>query len=147
MSEWRCIHLDLYACVHFISWYMCLICEKKTIFIFFVERSCHIAGRRLRPSSPRRILQERSGKVAGSCRKSAEIGVSGSSIPSGNLLNFCFAYGFQWISCAFPQESVVNHRAKSEKFPVGILVPRCVDFRWFPAGTDPYFSSWGYDKV
>jgi hypothetical protein len=92
------VHLDLYACVHFIYWYIYLICETKTIFSFFVERLCHIAGRRLRPPLPRRILQERSRNVVGSCRKSAEIGVSGSSIPSGNLLNFCFACGFQSIS-------------------------------------------------
>jgi hypothetical protein len=55
-----------------------------------------------------------------------------------------FSGGFWSISWAFRQELVGNHRKKSEKFPVGILLPRSGDFRCFPAGTGPYFSTWEY---
>ncbi len=44
----------------------------------------------------RRILQERSGNVTGSCRKAPEIAGSGSSIPTRNLLDF-----FRWIPVNF----------------------------------------------
>jgi 2,3-bisphosphoglycerate-independent phosphoglycerate mutase len=39
-----------------------------------------------------------------------------------------FSGGFQSISRALRQEPVRNHRKKSEKFPVGILLPRSSDF-------------------
>jgi hypothetical protein len=48
-----------------------------------------------------------------------------------------FSDGFQSISCAFRQESIGNHREKSEKFPAGILLPSSSYFRCFPAGTGP----------
>jgi hypothetical protein len=43
------------------------------------------------------ILQERSGKVTGSCWKATKIAGSGSSIPTENFSDF-----FQWIPVNFP---------------------------------------------
>jgi hypothetical protein len=53
-----------------------------------------------------------------------------------------FSSEFRSISRALQQEPVGNHRKKSKNFPVGILLPRSGDFRYFPAGTAPYFSTW-----
>jgi len=57
-----------------------------------------------------RILQERSGKVTGSCRKATEIAGSGSSIPTGNFSDF-----FQWIPVNFPCFPAGTGRKSSEK--------------------------------
>ncbi len=56
------------------------------------------------------ILQERSGNVAGSCRKAPEIARSGSSIPTGNLLDF-----FRWIPVNFLCFPAGTGRKSSEK--------------------------------
>jgi hypothetical protein len=56
------------------------------------------------------ILQERSGNVAGSCRKAPEIAGSGSSIPTGNLLDF-----FRWIPVNFLCFSAGTGRKSLEK--------------------------------
>jgi hypothetical protein len=94
----------------------------------------------------RRILQERSGNVAGSCRKEAGMSPDPAGKPWKSPeveavfrpeIYWIFSGGFLSISCAFRQEPVGNHRKKSEKFPVGILLPRSSDFRCFPAGTGP----------
>jgi hypothetical protein len=58
----------------------------------------------------RRILHERSGNVAGSCRKAPEIAGSGSSIPTGNLLDF-----FRWIPVDFLCFPAGTGRKSSEK--------------------------------
>jgi hypothetical protein len=58
----------------------------------------------------RRILQERSGNVAGSCRKAPEIAGSGSSISTGNLLDF-----FRWIRVNFLCFPTGTGRKLSEK--------------------------------
>ncbi len=58
----------------------------------------------------RRILQERSGKVTGSCRKAREIAGSGSGIPTGNLLGF-----FRWIPANFLCFPAGTSRKSSEK--------------------------------
>ncbi len=58
----------------------------------------------------RMILQERSGNVAGSCRKALEIAGSGSSIPTGNLLDF-----FRWIPVNFLCFPAGTGRKSSEK--------------------------------
>ncbi len=58
----------------------------------------------------RRILQERSGKVTGSCRKAPEIAGSGSSIPTGNFLDF-----FRWIPVNFMCFPAGTGRKSSEK--------------------------------
>ncbi len=58
----------------------------------------------------RRILQERSGNVAGSCTKAPEIAGSGSSIPTGNLLDF-----FRWIPVNFLCFPAGTGRKSSEK--------------------------------
>ena len=57
-------------------------------------------------------------------------------------VSWIFSGEFRSISRAFQQEPVGNHRKKSKKFPVGILLPRSGDFRFFSAGTGPYFSTW-----
>jgi len=40
------------------------------------------------------------------------------------------------------QKPAGNWRKKSAKFPVGILLPRSSDFRYFLAGVGPYFLTW-----
>ena len=60
------------------------------------------------------ILQERCGKVTGSHRRAPEIAGSGSSIPTGNLLDF-----FQWIpinSLCFPAGTGRKSSEKIRKF-------------------------------
>jgi len=58
----------------------------------------------------RRILQKRNGKVTGSCRKATEIAGSGSSIPTGNFLDFS-----RWIPVNFPCFQAGTGRKSSEK--------------------------------
>jgi hypothetical protein len=49
----------------------------------------------------------------------------------------------------FQRESARKSRNSPEKsgdFPAAILLPRSVDLRCSPAGTGPYFSTWGCDQ-
>jgi hypothetical protein len=67
-------------------------------------------------------LQERSEEITGSCRKSPEIAGCGSSIPTGNLLDF------------FP----VN----SSQFPAGILLPEWSWISQDPTGSCRTCLTW-----
>jgi hypothetical protein len=96
-------------------------------------------GQRLRPSDPTASCRKGAGKTpspAGKHRIYPEV-------EAVFMREICwnFSGGFQSISCAFRQEPAGNHRKKAEKFPTGILLPRSSDFRCFPAGTGPYFST------
>ena len=60
---------------------------------------------------------------------------------NGNFQDF-FPVDSSQFSVLSDGKSVGNHRKKSEKFPVGILLPCSGDFQCLPAGTGPYFLTW-----
>ncbi len=109
---------------------------KFFFYLLVCDTYTHLSpGRRLRPLDP-----------AGSCRKEAETSPDPAGKPRKSPeveavfrpeICWIFSGGFLSISCAFRQEPAGNHRKKSEKFPVEILLPRSSDFRCFPAGTGP----------
>jgi hypothetical protein len=83
------------------------------------------------------ILQERCGKVTGSCRKTPEIAGTWKQY-SGRK----FSGGFLSISCAFRQEPTGNHRKKSETFPSGTLLSENHRNYPEPAVSGPGCSTW-----
>jgi hypothetical protein len=52
-----------------------------------------------------------------------------------------FSIDFWLASHSFRQETPVNHRKKSENFPVEILLPFLIIFRTFPAGSSDFSAS------
>ena len=68
---------------------------------------------------------------------------------TGNQRNMEAVFGpetFRTFSWRFPASSCRKEQEFAGKmpviFPAGILLPRCVDFRCFPAETGPYSSIW-----
>ncbi len=52
-----------------------------------------------------------------------------------------FPVDFRLASHSFRQETPVDHRKKSENFPIGILLPFLIIFRTFPAGSSDFSAS------
>jgi hypothetical protein len=71
----------------------------------------------------RGILQERCGKVTGSCRKAPEIAGKWKQYSCRKIFGF-FSGGFLPTSCAFGPEPVGKHWKKSGEFSAGILLPQ-----------------------
>ena len=80
-------------------------------------------------------------EIASSRRKTLKINGKRKQYSNRKLFRI-FSRWFPAVSCRNEQELIGTLRKKSEKFPTGILLPRSVDFRCFPAGTGPYFSTW-----
>jgi hypothetical protein len=138
---------DITQCLNDLQEYHGIVLHLKTFQVwiihpfslsptnFWVKSNKGHPGRRLRPLDP-----------AGSCRKEAGTSPDPAEKPRKSPeveavfrpeIYWIFSGEFLSISCAFRQEPVGNHRKKSDKFPVGILLPRSSDFRCFPAGTSP----------
>jgi hypothetical protein len=87
------------------------------------------------------ILQETCGKVAESCTKTPEIAGTMEAVFRLEIV-WIFSGGFLSTSCAFRQETARNHRKKSGKFPVGILLPQNHRNYREPAVFGPVCSTW-----
>ncbi len=83
------------------------------------------------------ILQERCGKVTGSCRKTLEIAGKWQQYSDRKSSGF-----FLVNSCAFRQEPAGNHQKKSENFPAGILLPQNHRNYPEPVISGPACSTW-----
>jgi len=77
---------------------------------------------------------------AGSSRKTLEINGNMEAVFRSESLR-SFSVDFQLASHSFRQETPVDHRKKSENFPVGILLPFLIIFRAFPAGSSDFSAS------
>ena len=108
------------------------LCRDKTCIKSFNPWSVTIWKGRIPKSKipatgSRRILQEWSGKITGSCRKAPEIAGSGSSIPTGNFLNFFRRISFKLL--CFPAGIVRKSSKKIRKISFGNTAST---FRQFP---------------
>ncbi len=75
-------------------------------------KTCFWPKSKVPASGSRKILQEKCGKVTGSCRKTPEIPGTGSSVPAENCPDF-----FRWIPIKFLCVSTGTGRKSSEKVP------------------------------
>jgi hypothetical protein len=76
----------------------------------------------------------------GSSRKTSEINGNMGAVFQPESLGF-FPIGFWLAFRFFWPETLVNHRKKSENFPVGILLPYFIIFRRFPAVSSDFSAS------
>ncbi len=76
----------------------------------------------------------------GSSRKTLEINGNMEAVFRSESL-WSFSVDFRLASHSFRQEMPVNHRKKSENFPVGILLPFLIIFRAFSTGSSDFSAS------
>ena len=135
------LRVKIHSCIFIVvpSLIAIVVIEKKFLYKTY-NQGCgdHDPSRKLQLPDP-----------AGSCRKEARKSLDSAGkhrrCPDVEVVfqsEICRIFS-RWILVNFRQESIRNHREKTEKFPVRILLPRSGDFRCFSGGNGPYILTWG----